>query len=253
MKQLYICNPVTRKCTILLPCETDHGSHIWKWNLIYDSSIRKYKVVGLSADSLRWYLLTPHTCLNSNGNNLDQTTAAAAWREFLASNRKTEFLSNTILSNKEMHWVVSPLFRSEVLMCSIDLSKEEFTETQLSFLTRGNEGKNSMIEVMGHLSITDYCRKQSQLDIWTLHDRKKGLWTKEYTVACEFKISKNIPLRSHPSSSASNQTKIVAHCKRQIFVYDLKTKGWKRMNFPVQDGMIIHGLIIHTNSLVNWK
>lgn len=58
-RQLYVCNPATRKCaTLSLPklqnCISD-------WVLVHDASFQKYKVVGIPYGSGACYLLTLDT------------------------------------------------------------------------------------------------------------------------------------------------------------------------------------------------
>ncbi|KAF9614158.1 hypothetical protein IFM89_015628 [Coptis chinensis] len=244
--QLYVCNPITRKCSVL-PLLKKTVLNL-EWTLVHDGSTCKYKVVGLSTDTPRCFVFTLHG--NHTKKTTTTTTTPTCWRELSMPYQDSLFLSPLTLLKNELHWLAKfPGKEQDILyLFSMDIAKKNFRDIQVPISSR--RPWNKIIEVKGSLCLTDYCECSNQLDIWTL-EAEASIWIKNYSI--NLKLSGPVTLCSYPSSTYSCETRVLIWRKNQIFVFDLENSSLERIDIPTEEGMRVRHNIVHISSLVKWE
>lgn len=240
---LYACNPVTRKCLgILLPKPIPIVSN---WTLVHDVSIQKYKVIGITFAS--------DICYTFTLNNFRDTEERPRWRELVVRQCFCKYQSKATQVSQGLHWLAFERKDSKPFLCSMDVSNEEFRETQVPFLSIYEAYRNNVIGIMGLVSVTDYLPSHNELNIWCLEDWEKCTWTKKYTTICEFELGRHVSFHGYPSGDASRESRMIIRHEKQIFVYDSGNNVWRKINFPVKENeMRDYYNFVHVNSLVKW-
>ncbi|KAL5722504.1 hypothetical protein ACHQM5_006019 [Ranunculus cassubicifolius] len=244
--QLYISNPVTRRCRKLPALKGK--VHIWNWVLARDGI--GYKIVGISSNSRRCSVLKVGKSISS-------------WNEVYTPYQDSHLLSSQspTFINKEFHWLmlshqsIAPDSPYERFIYSINLAGEEigFRETKVPYEITCKYDHNSILEVKEVLCLTDSLTSCNQLDIWSLNDKDKSncKWVKSYKISLEFQISN--PTRVY-SFRNSRRSVILIHHKNQLLVYDLESKKCRSIDkFNKKKEIFTRCPFMHIDSLVNWE
>ncbi|OWM90028.1 hypothetical protein CDL15_Pgr026941 [Punica granatum] len=257
---LLICNSVTRSYQLLPRPGKVHMSSFYG-KIVYDSSVRKYKVIGFifkRETPPRCFILQlskPRGQLTSWKEMRVPTLPPSSLREFGASvfvEGKVSCLMRQY--NREEHVMEQGLL-------SVNVTTEEVTYT--GPIQRAVSIWDFEFSSGNTLYQTYY--RENKIEIWVLEDFDSLVWTKHHVIetTCQdnFRTIYINAFMMRPIALLDGDDKLIFHGRDEMCVYHKSSKEWEGLEVdfkpfaPFHHSSMAHDgyYVPHVNSLISWN